>query len=409
LQRRATRSGKRFESYHQALALLNLLPDSPERDDRELKLRQSVVRMLWVTRGSAAPETIDATERAAALAEKSGNLTQLVRSMTTRGFTAYFSGDLSTAGILADQALEIAVREGAPISLAVAHALQLITRHQRGDLAGAETHFTAGLKFFDDPRFRRLPDGLPGTFGNACRNAWMLGRADVACEREAQMMAAANGDNAYHMVQSAYYAALLRVLMGEYEQAEASAAQTLELSEKHQFPAIAAYSRCVLGRARGELGRASEGIELIRQGIASLLDVGNRAAISSCTTSLAAAQARDGAIVDALKTVEQALQTNPDELANRPETLRLRGELWLKQKHTNAAEANFREAIALAQKMSAKAWELRATMSLARVLNEQGKRGEASAMLAQIYSWFTEGFDTRDLKDAKALLDELSN
>jgi predicted ATPase len=327
--------------------------------------------------------------------------------MTTRGFTAYFSGDLSTAGILADQALEVAIREGAPISLAVAHALQLITRHQRGDLAGAEMHFTAGLKFFDDPRFRRLPDGLPGTFGNACRNAWMLGRADIAREREALMMAAVNGDNVYHMVQSAFYAAVLRVLMGEYEQAEASAVQTLELSEKHQFPAIAAYSRCVLGRARTELGRASEGIELIRQGIASLLNVGNRAGISSWTTSLAAAQARDGAIVDALETVEQALQANPGELVYRPETLRLRGELRLNQGLTEPAEADFHEAIALARNMSAKAWELRATMSLARLLAKQGRRDEARAMLAEIYGWFTEGFDTADLKDAKSLLDQL--
>jgi len=88
--------------------------------------------------------------------------------------------------------------------------------------------------------------------------------------------------------------------------------------------------------------------------------------------------------------------------------LRLRGELLLKQGRTEPAEADFREAIALAQKMGAKAWELRATTSRARLLAKQGKRGEARAMLAEIYGWFTEGFDTADLKDAKALLDELS-
>jgi len=87
--------------------------------------------------------------------------------------------------------------------------------------------------------------------------------------------------------------------------------------------------------------------------------------------------------------------------------LRLRGELWLKQRHTKAAEADFREAITLAQRMSAKAWELRSTMSLARMLNEQGKRDEACTTLSETYGWFTEGFDTRDLKDAKALLEEL--
>ena len=97
----------------------------------------------------------------------------------------------------------------------------------------------------------------------------------------------------------------------------------------------------------------------------------------------------------------------PTNSSHRPETLRLRGELRLKQGQTELAEADFREAIALAQKMGAKAWELRATMSLARLLAKQGRRDEARAMLAEIYGWFTEGFDTADLKDAKALLDEL--
>ena len=85
----------------------------------------------------------------------------------------------------------------------------------------------------------------------------------------------------------------------------------------------------------------------------------------------------------------------------------MRGELRLRQGDSGAAEADFREAIALAQKMSAKAWELRATMSLARMLRQQGKVEEARLLLSEIYSWFTEGFDTADLKDAKALLDKL--
>jgi len=86
---------------------------------------------------------------------------------------------------------------------------------------------------------------------------------------------------------------------------------------------------------------------------------------------------------------------------------RLRGELRLELGQTEMAESDFREALALAQKTGAKAWELRTTMSLARLLNKQGKREQAHAMLAEIYNWFTEGFDTADLKDAKALLEEL--
>ena len=127
-------------------------------------------------------------------------------------------------------------------------------------------------------------------------------------------------------------------------------------------------SRCPLGLARAQLGRTTEGIALIRQGIAGVLAAGQRVAMSMYMTYLAEAQEREGNIIEALGTVEQALRTNPDELSYRPETLRLRSELRLKLGQLEQAEAGFREAIALARSIGAKAWELRATMSLGRLL-----------------------------------------
>ena len=408
----ATRARHAFsealESYREALALLSLLPESPERDLRELALRESVVHMLQITRGYSAPEVKEATERGAALAEKSGNLAQLRNWVGSRWLNAHDSGDIPAASALADQALELSLREGSPTSLGAAHGLQMLTRYWRGDLVGVEQHFATVIKLFDDPAFRRNPRAAIAVFGHAARNAWALGRTEVACERMARVAAGANANGPYEVAWSGMWAALLRVLMREHEKAEALAARALELSEKSRFPLIEAFSRCVLGRARAELGRATEGIELIRQGIAGMLEIGWGLGIPFSTAWLAAAQAREGAIVDALATVEQALQANPDQLANRPEMLRLRGELRVKQGQTELAEDDFREAIALAQKMSAKMWELRVTTSLARLLRETGRHDEARAMLAEIYGWFTEGFDTADLKDAKALLDELS-
>jgi tetratricopeptide (TPR) repeat protein len=364
--------------------------------------------MLWLARGPSEPETIDATERAASLAEKSGNLAQLIKSMITRGNTALDSGDLAAAGTLADQALELAFREGSPANLGGAHALQMTARYYLGDLASAEKHFTAGLAFFDDLGFRQAPGAPVGRFGFPSLIAWMLGRTNVARERMARAMAAAIGNNPFDVAHSGYWAVRLHVYLREYEKAEALAARALELSEKHHLKLVAALSRVGLGEARAQLGRATEGIGLISQGIAGLLEIGSRLGASRLMAGLAEAQEREGAIVDALATVEQALQANPDELAYRPETLRLLGELRFKQGQTELAEADFREAIALAQRMGGKAWELRATMSLARLLAKQGRRDEARTMLADIYGWFTEGFDTADLKDAKALLDELS-
>jgi predicted ATPase len=108
-----------------------------------------------------------------------------------------------------------------------------------------------------------------------------------------------------------------------------------------------------------------------------------------------------------LRTIEEALTVVPEERWWRPETLRVRGEIWRKEGNDELAEADFRDAIALAREMSAKAWELRAAMSLARLWCDQGKRAEARDLLTPVYGWFTEGFDTADLKEAKALLDEL--
>jgi tetratricopeptide (TPR) repeat protein len=223
------------------------------------------------------------------------------------------------------------------------------------------------------------------------------------------MMTAANVDNPHDLAMAGDCASFLQSMLRDYEQAEASALLAVELSEKHQFPNEAALARCALGHARAGLGRTTEGIFLIRQGIAGKLEYGHRLEITRDLAFLTDAQASAGAVTDALETVEQALCANLEEIAYRPEALRLRGELRLRQGDAKQAEGDFREAIAIAQTMSAKGWELRATMSLARLLDQQGRRDEARVMLAEIYNWFTEGFDTTDLKDAKALLDELSN
>ena len=398
------------ESYERATALVTSMPESPERELRELDLAQSVVGLLYITKGFAAPETKNAIERVAALAEKGGNLAQVVNSVSSKVMIALFPGELPAAAALADQALDLAVREGSPINLGRVHHLQIMTRYYRCDLTGVEEHFRAALRFFDDPGFRDPAHGATviAAFGFASMNAWILGRSEVARERGAQMMARMNEANPYEAAFSLMFDALLRSFLQEHERAEASAARALDLAEKNQLPQPAAYSRFVLGQARAKLGRTIEGIALIREGIAALLRIGMRLTTPYLMTELALAQGCGGAVAEALETIGEALQANPAELGYRPETLRIRGELRLRQGQAALAESDFRDAITLAQKINAKAWELRSTTSLARLLDSQGKRTDARAMLAEIYNWFTEGFDTADLTDARALLEELS-
>jgi tetratricopeptide (TPR) repeat protein len=166
-----------LENYERAVSLISVLPESPERDLRELELRQSAFVVLRLTKGFSAPEVIGAAERAEALAEKSGNLAQLADWVRSRCLPALIAGDVPSAATFADQALELALREGAPTRLAHVYTLQMLTHYHGGDFAGAEEAFTAGLKFFDDPDFRQSPRG--GTvvaFGIASWNAWVLGR-----------------------------------------------------------------------------------------------------------------------------------------------------------------------------------------------------------------------------------------
>jgi tetratricopeptide (TPR) repeat protein len=365
--------------------------------------------VVLLIKGWAAPETINATERITTLAERSGNLEALRSSLAARAVGAWFAGDYPTAGALVDQALKLAQREGEGTYLADTYVLALTVCYWRGDLAGAEQHFLAGLKSFDDPRFRQRPfqDAIHA-FAYGSLNAWALGRPDIARQRFAQMMAAVDRNNPGHLAGSAFFAAWLHLQMREYENAEDHAAQAIALSEQHQFRNYAIVARCSLGAARVQLGRVTEGIALLREGMAGM-GLGVRLAVSVYPMWLAEGQDREGATLDALESIEQALEANPDELIYRPEALRVRGELRAKQEaRTALAEADFRDAIALAQKMGAKLSELRATMSLARLLAHQDRRNEARTMLAEIYGWFTEGFDTADLKEAKALLDELS-
>jgi hypothetical protein len=265
-----------LESYQQAQALLGFLPESPERNSRELEIGQSIYLMFRVVKGYTAPETIHAIESIGKLAEKTCNLTQLVISVRSRAHIAYFSADLGTAQRLGDQALDIALREGSPFSIALVRSLQMQTCHFRGDFVGAEEHFLAGLEFFEDPGLRQYPGAAAGPFAFAGLNAWMLGRSDAARERMARMVSIADKDNPFDVGLSAFFSGGLMAGLRQYNLAEESEARAVELSEKYRFPDLAAMSRCILGHMRAILGRATEGIGLIGQGAAELLKVGAR-------------------------------------------------------------------------------------------------------------------------------------
>jgi predicted ATPase len=224
----------------------------------------------------------------------------------------------------------------------------------------------------------------------------------------AELTAGGDSRSPFDLAFSLLWESFLLCELGGPRPTEIAATRALAIAEEHDFPFIRNQARVVIGWARAHLEMARKGVALIHSGLAGHTESGARIRITDSLRLLAQAQALDGMSGEALSTIEGALQANPEEIVFRPNIMNCRGELRFKQGQTDLAEADFREAIALAKKMNGKGWELRATINLARLLSSQDRRDEARITLAEIYNWFTEGFDTADLKDAKTLLDELS-
>jgi class 3 adenylate cyclase/tetratricopeptide (TPR) repeat protein len=393
----------------QGLESLKKLPISSARDRRELDLAGTLAQVMLITKGFTDRETRAAAERARELAEKTGNLAQLIIQALGIWRSAFFSGDYSTAVLLADRIVELAQREGSPASLGCACYAQTSVCFYRGDLAGAEQYFTRWGSFSNVADYAEIPGTVVAAFGVAAFGAGAMGRADAARARIARAVAfARDTNNPYNLAIVRTLESWLLNLLREPQRAEVLATQALAIVEQHSFPFVANLARTQLGAVRAQLGSVREGIALMHQGLGGFAQSGNNLYATYYFTGLAEAEALDGRIDDALATIAQTLASHQQELVFQPNALNLRGELRLKLGQTGLAEADFREAIALAQKMQAKTWELRATMSLARLLDRRGKREEARAMLAALYHWFTEGFDTRDLIEAKTLLEQLS-
>ena len=386
------------------LELADTVPESPERDASEFELARALVQVLMRTKGYAAPEFAHVAKHARTLAEKRGNLAELVLQLSVIRLGALVTGDYPSSAALADEIFDLAQRDGSQVSLEQGHATQVQEHFAGGDFAGVEQHFA---RWSEVAGSRPFPVWFAATVGAASVSAWALGHADSARERIARAIAfARNKKDPYELTIARYFEGLLYCLFREPRYVEAASSQALAISEEHGFTLYKERACTLLGWAKAHLGSTNEGISLIRQGIAGYLDAGGKAEMNLLLTNLAEAQALDNALDDALGTMESAVKADA-QLLWVPNALTCRGELQLKVGHAEIADSDFRRVIALAQKTNAKTWELRATTRLAQLLRDTHRRDEARAMLVEIYNQFTEGFDTADLKDAKALLDEL--
>jgi len=398
------------QHYRNALAALHKLPESLQRDSRELMMQSALGNAMAATRGFSAKETAEAYSRARILTEHAGG--QSIDVFFGLHSSAHTRGEARHALAIADQMLEMARGLDTPRALAITHYVQGLPRHYLGDLTGARQHYTLAIRNYREEDFMgyfgRINPGI-GALSWSGPNEWQLGCSDRAlrCTGDALTMARRLNDP-FSVTLALNVGNQVHSLRGNFKSVLKNLDEIEGICGRSGFPLWIAIAKIHRAYACARLGEIDAGaLGRIREGLAELDGINFHLARSRFLGYLCETQILQGAFDDALATLEHPLRNNPDDRIYRPELLRLRGELSLRQKLRELAEADFREAVALAQSMSAKAWELRATMSLARLLDSTARRDEAHAMLADIYNWFTEGFDTADLKDAKALLDDL--
>jgi class 3 adenylate cyclase/predicted ATPase len=407
-----------IEHLSTGLKILELLPDTPERAQRELTLRNALGMPLRATRGMGAPEVGQVYARAQELCSQVGETPQLFPVL--RGLWEFYElqGDLPTAHELAEQLLALAQRIGEVDLLLAAHNVLGDTLIWLGEFASAREHLERGVALYDPEQHRShaFLYGYDSGVHSLCFLAWALwylGYPDQAQRRMDEALTLARElSHPYSVAFALGFAAWLHQLRRECSAAREDAEEEIELSIEHGFPLWRVWGTVVRGWALAEQGHFAQGIEQIRQAIAAWRGLGTELQLPYFLALLAEAHAKAGQLDEGMSVLSEALAAvqKAGERQHEAELHRLEGEFLLKQEAPDEREAErcIRKAVEVARQQQAKSFELRAAASLCRLWQQQGKRGEAKELLAPIYGWFTEGFDTADLREARTLLEALA-
>ena len=399
------------------LALLNLLPDTPDRHRQELDMQMTLAPALMGVKGASSPEAERAYERALALCEQLGDTERHFHILW--GQRRFYSnrGDHDTARTLGEQLLELAQKQNAPARLLVAHVSLGGTLAIVGDLRPGLTHLEQALGLIDSEQQRALGIRyglLPWehVLAGLATALWLLGYPEQALQRSREACAVARElDHVQSLAHALHFTAQLHAFRREPQATCEYAQACLTLSTEQGFSIFAGLATILKSWGVFKQKQHEAGVAQMRQSMTIFLEQGHGLGKVMHLSLLASAYLDIGESDEGLRqlTEAQAYMEISGERYYEVELHRLKGELMLQQSPDNAAEAEtcFQQAIAIAQHQSAKSWELRSATSLARLWTLQRKRQEAYDLLAPVYHWFTEGHDTVDLIEAKALLDEL--
>jgi class 3 adenylate cyclase/predicted ATPase len=401
----------------QGLELLQTLPETLERVQREVDMLIALGASLLTTKGQAAPEVEQTYHRAQHLCQSLDDPHQLFP--VVRGLWNYYviRAEYQTAHTLGEQLLTLAQQAQDSGMLVAAHRALGATLFNLGEIALAHTHYMQGMALYD-PQQHRVYAFLYGEdTGMVCRTQdslmlWSLGYPDQGLTRSHEAVTLARQiAHPFSLSSTLSFVAQFHQLRREGHTAQEYAEASISVATDQGFPYWRARGSVLRGWALAHQGQAQVGIEQIEQGLRAHRGTGAEGGRPTWLALLADAYGILGQPEVGLTALAEALTLvgKTGERWYEPELYRLKGELLLQQSSDNQAEAEtcFHHALDIARNQQAKSLELRTATSLAKLWQQQGKRQEAHDLLAPVYLWFTEGFDTLDLRDAKALLDAL--
>jgi predicted ATPase len=317
---------------------------------------------------------------------------------------------------LAAQFLALAEKQEATAPLVIAHRLMGINSLYTGDIAQGRAYLDQSIALFNPPEHRLLLMGFGTDAGVAAWSfrslaLWALGHPEAALADTERALNDARC-SVVSLMFALQFASMTHIACGNYAAAKAQYDELVALAHEKDIPLYRALGTSGQGCILALIGDVSDAAQKITSGISAMRSTGIKVHLPFYLSFLAAARAGLGQFDDAWRCIEEAI-TAIDASGERwfeAEINRVAGEVALKAPEPDAtkAEGYFERALTVARQQQAKSWELRASMSLARLRRDQGKVQQARELLAPVYGWFTEGFDTRDLKEAKALLEDLA-
>jgi tetratricopeptide (TPR) repeat protein len=393
------------------LDALDGLPDGPRRQQQQLDLQLALGSALIATKGHAAPEVGASYARARALAEQIDRPEYVWRAFFGQWTFHRNRGECQLALALAEQVEKIGEARNDVAGQWVGRWASGFTRLHLGDFVAARALLERCLA---DPAYRggevtSVPTILQMVPASLAMTLAYLGYIDQARSRLNDALLEARQLRHPETLAEVLSIASAVDPITDSPEMRRHAEELLALSTEHGFPVFLAWATAYRGASLTALGHGQEGLSLITSGMAGLRATGAVSHTSGLLMMLAWAYATLGQPVDGLNCLAEAARIieTTEERSGEAALLRLRGDLLNATGDPSAAERSYQQAIAVAKLQSAKLFELQASISLARLWCKQDRRGEARDLLAPIYSWFTEGFDTLSLKEAKALLDEL--